>query len=473
MDRPAIVLITCDELNKDVLGYYGGQAITTPNIDRLAQNGTNYQSFYTVSPWCLPARCAFLTGLYPHNSGAYSNFRKCALDQGIPNLFYAMQDGGYHTSVFGKCHFAPVPYSETRPDKTLPYDTFKAYYESLGIDHLELEDDKQVSVWFYDNYSKELDEAGYLKAYRDAVWCKEYQKVFPFPAPTKWHPDVWVGQKAVSHINNYSKEKPLFTWISFSGPHYTFDAPEEYWKQVDTTKLPEMKHLEGELDSPDRIFHDSYFGGKNANIDGCGQAKDHACKNYPKEYWDRLRTSYCANVKLIDDQVGEICKAVSEKYGDNALIIFTADHGEMLGNHGIWGKHNCAYDEVWKIPLLIQYPGQKAGAVDTRMSNTTDILPTCLKEAQIPLLAGDGKPLQDSDWDRTYTFGEGEGYLAVTDGRYKYVHVQKGNEHGRELLDLEADPNEFVNQIEKEEYQGVLAKLREKQIEHLLPAVLA
>ena len=68
-----------------------------------------------------------------------------------------------------------------------------------------------------------------------------------------------------------------------------------------------------------------------------------------KEYWDRLRTSYCANVKLIDDQVGEICKAVSEKYGDNALIIFTADHGEMLGNHGIWGKHNCAYDEVWKI----------------------------------------------------------------------------------------------------------------------------
>ena len=162
MGRPAIVLITCDELNKDVLGYYGGQAIATPNIDRLAQNGTNYQSFYTVSPWCLPARCAFLTGLYPHNSGAYSNFRKCALDQGIPNLFYAMQDGGYHTSVFGKCHFAPVPYSETRPDKTLPYDTFKAYYESLGIDHLELEDDKQVSVWFYDNYSKELDKAGYL-----------------------------------------------------------------------------------------------------------------------------------------------------------------------------------------------------------------------------------------------------------------------------------------------------------------------
>ena len=128
---------------------------------------------------------------------------------------------------------------------------------------------------------------------------------------------------------------------------------------------------------------------------------------------------------------------------------------------------------MWKIPLLIQYPGQKTGVVDTRMSNTTDILPTCLKEAQIPLLAGDGKPLQDSDWDRTYTFGEGEGYLAVTDGRYKYVHVQKGNEHGRELLDLEADPNEFVNQIEKEEYQGVLAKLREKQIEHLLPSVLA
>ena len=155
------------------------------------------------------------------------------------------------------------------------------------------------------------------------------------------------------------------------------------------------------------------------------------------------------------------------------MLIFTADHGEMLGSHGLWGKHNCAYEEVWHIPLLIRYPGQKEKASDSRLVNSTDLLPTCLRAGNIPIPACDGKPLQDQSWKREYTFAEGEGYLAVTDGRYKYVHVQKGEEQGRELLDLVRDPDEFENKIEREEYQKALAELRGRLIEHLLPSVLA
>lgn len=472
MKRPAIVLITCDELNKDVLGYCGGEAVKTPYIDRLAGQGTSYENCYTVSPWCLPARCSIMTGLYPHNSGAYSNFRKCALDRNLDNLFFSMRGAGYFTGVFGKCHFAPVPYAETRPDKTLPYDEFRAYYESLGIDHLVLEDDKQVSVWFYDDYSRELEQAGYLEAYRDAVWNREYQKVFPFPGPANWHPDAWVGKKAADFIREYEGEKPLFAWVSFSGPHYTFDAPEEYLEQVDVGKLPSVKRKEGELAGEDRIHHDSYFGGVNANIDGCGMADGHACKNYTEEYWDKLRTSYYANVKLIDDQVGEILKATESRYGENALIIFTADHGEMLGNHGLWGKHNCAYEEVWHIPLLIRYPMQTEAKKDSRLVNSTDLMPTCLNVADSRIPVCDGRILSDTEWNREYTFAEGEGYLAVTDGRYKYVHVQKGKECGRELLDRKEDPGEFENRIKRKDYQKVLAELRNKLIEHILPSVL-
>lgn len=473
MERPAILLITCDELNKSVLGCYGGRAVSTPHIDSLARTGTDYERCYTASPWCLPARCSILTGQYPHNSGAYSNFRKCALDTGISNLFQSLREGGYHTSVFGKCHFAPVPYSETRPDVTLPYDEFRAYYESLGIDHLDLEDDKQVSVWFYDDYSKELDKAGLLKDYRDAVWSDSLQKVFPFPGPTEWHPDAWVGRKAVEYIDSYGEDKPLFAWVSFSGPHYTFDAPAEYLEQVDTSRLPERKLREGELDGKDRIHHDSYFGGPNANADGCGPARDRACRNYSDEYWDRLRTSYCANVKLIDDQVGRILEAARRRYGSNLLVIFTADHGEMLGNHGIWGKHNCAYEQVWRIPLMISYPGEQTPQKDDRLVNSTDLLPTCLGAAGIAVPPCDGRNLRDRSWERPYTFAEGEGYLAVTDGTCKYVHVQKGSEQGRELLDLEQDPDEFENRIGRMEYQEKLAELRNQVIAHLLPSVLA
>lgn len=473
MKQPAIILITCDELKKDTLSCYGNSAISTVWIDSLLRSGTDYKNCYTSSPWCLPARCSILTGLYPHNSGAYSNFRKCPLDHGIPNLFTLLKEQGYHTSLFGKCHFAPVPYDETKADRTLPYDDFKKYYESLGIDQLVLEDDKQVSVWFYDDYSKEMEQKGLLKAYRDDVWDQTKQKVFPFPGPAQAHPDAWVGRKSVEYIKACSQEnQPQFVWVSFSGPHYPFDAPKEYWDQVDRKNLPPMKYCEGELSGEDRIHHKSYYGG--GNIDGCGMAKEHGCKNYTPEYWENLRVSYHANVKLIDDQVGEILKAVEEVYGDNALIIFTADHGEMLGNHGLWGKHNCGYEEVWHIPLIVRFPGQKERECRQELVNSTDFLPTCVSFAGGSFMGGDGYSLTDREHlkQRKYTFAEGEGYLAVTDGVHKYIHVQKEGEDYQEFLDLERDPDEFQNRIGLPESQTELAKLRGKLLEHIIPKVL-
>ena len=471
MNKQAIVLITCDELKKDTLSCYGNRAISTVNIDALRESGTDFDNCYTASPWCLPARCSILTGLYPHNSGAYSNFRKCPLDTGINNLFKELKNSGYHTSLFGKCHFTPVRYSETLPDRTLPYEEETSYYRSLGIDHMDLQDDKQVSVWFYDDYSKELDQEGYLAPYRDAVWNKSYQKVFPFPGPTRLHPDMWVGERAAEYIKN-SKEESLFAWVSFSGPHYPFDAPQEYWEQVDADNLLPMNVKEGELEGEDRILHDSYYGGEKSNIDGAGMAKDRACKNYTPDYWKRLRISYNANVKLIDDQVGKIIAAVKEQYGENSLIIFTADHGEMLGNHGLWGKHNCGYEEVWKIPMIVKAPGQRQGKVRNSLVNSMDILPTCLEAAGIAEISCDGISMLQEGREREYTFAEGEGYLAVTDGRYKYIHIQKGKENYRELLDRGADPMEFQNFIHNPEYMPVLARLREKVIEHMMPKLL-
>lgn len=472
--KPAIILITCDQLNRNTLGCYGGKTIQTPHIDRLAEEGTVCSRCYTVSPWCLPARCAMLSGLYPHRNRAYSNFRKCALDTGRDNLFFALKDSGYHTSLFGKCHFAPVPYDRTRPDATLPYEEFREYYQSLGIDELRLQDDKQVSAWFLDDYSRELDRAGYLTPYREAVWNPEYQKVFPFPGPACWHPDAWVGDQAAGSIRRYDQKKPLFAWVSFSGPHFPFDAPQEYADRIDRSRLPERIRREGEFAGMDRIHHDSYYGGDNGTvIDGARPAKGKGCRSYTEEYWDRMRTRYYANVKLIDDQVGKIEDAVRERYGDNALILFTADHGEMLGNHGLWGKNMCAYDEVWRIPLLIRYPGNRKRAVEERLVNSTDFLPTCLGAAGGRQICCDGNDLADSTWSREYTFAEGEGFMAVTDGLRKYIHLQRQNGKKRELIDLMKDPHEFDNRVSWPEYQAEAAHLEEKMLEHMIPSVLA
>ncbi|MDR2072424.1 MAG: sulfatase-like hydrolase/transferase [Spirochaetaceae bacterium] len=471
-DKPAIILITCDELRRDTLSFYGNRAISTPNIDKLAQQSSVYDDCHTVSPWCLPARCSILTGLYPHRSGAYSNFRKCPLDGNIKNIFTELKQGGYQTTFFGKCHFAPMPYGDTRPDRTLPYDKeFRDYYLSLGIDHLDLADGKLDAVWFYDDYSRDLDKAGFLKPLRDNVWDKSLQRVFPFPGPAEYHYDYWVGDKARTYLEQVD-DKPLFAWISFNGPHYPYDAPSSYFSRVDRSKFWPRKVREGELLDTGRIHHKSYYG--PGGIDGAGQAPDRACKNFSEDYWERLTESYNANMVLIDDKIGEIMTAIQKKYGDNTLIFFLADHGEMLGNHGIWGKHNCGYDEVWRIPMFVKYPGPGSLKRAGGLANVLDIFPTCLDAAGLPpvecdgqsLLAGEGKV------SREYTFGEGEGYIAVTDGRYKYIHIQKKGENYRELLDRVADPDEYTSYIDEPIYAGVLNTLKEKVIEHFMPKVL-
>ncbi|TBL72390.1 sulfatase-like hydrolase/transferase [Paenibacillus thalictri] len=469
MPAPHILLITTDELRKDTLSLYGNEAVQTPYLDRFAQSGIRFDKAYSVSPWCFPSRCAIVTGRLPHNTGAYSNFRPLELDKNIPNLFTELKKSGYKTSVHGKCHFVPVPYDQTRPDLTLSYEPFRDYYMSLGIDHLDLQDDKQVSVWFYDDYAKELDEAGYLKAYRDATWNVEgNRKVFPFPGPDEWHPDSWVGQKAVEYLEDCDPDKPNFTWVSFSGPHYPFDPPESYFSRVDMSKDKPCSVLEGEFSDPSRIHHRSYYGNGRGVVDGAGVAPGYACANYDADYWHELRTSYYANMALIDDQIGRILEAAEKRFGGNVLVIFTADHGEMLGNHGMWGKGDCAYEDVLNVPLLVRYPGEQHASCTDAPVMLTDIMATCLKTAGANPPETDGRDFKESIacGGYPYTFSEGEGFASVCDGRWKYVHAVKMGREFYELFDLQSDPQEFYNVIDAPEHAAVVAELR-KQLTNL------
>ncbi|WP_248925963.1 sulfatase [Paenibacillus hamazuiensis] len=473
MNRPHIVLITADELRKDSLSCYGNEAIRTPNLDELAGESLMFDRAYTSSPWCLPSRCAIVTGRLPHNNGAYSNFRECRLDEGVPTLFSELKRGGYRTSVFGKCHFIPVNYGETRKDRTLPYEEHRRYYRSLGMDDLYLQDGKLVSAWHYDDYSVELEDQGLLEAYRAAAWDKATQKVYPSPLPKEWHPDSWVGRKAEEYISSYDKEDPLFAWVSFSGPHYPFDAPAEYYGHVNMDLARKREVKQGEFDDASRIHHTSYHG--PGRIDGSAAAPDRACKNYTDEYWRRLTRNYYANIVQIDEWIGRILAAVKKKLGDNTLLIFTADHGEMLGHHGIWGKYNCAYEDVWNVPLLARYPGESAGVRVNEKVMLTDIMPTCLKAAQLPPVPSDGFDLKDivAQGGHPYVFCEGEGFAAISDGEMKYVQVNKPDERFAELLDLRQDPHEFDNVIDDPAHAAHLCRLQRELTELFMRKLLA
>lgn len=441
-NQPNLLLITTDQLRRDSLGCYGGTVIDTPNLDRLAGTSTIYDNAWTASPWCLPSRSSIMTGCYPHTHRAYSNFRDCRLSQDRPNLYNTLGGLGYQVNHVGKCHYAPVPYGETKPDRTLPYTEFRDYYLSLGIDQLDLQDDKQVSVWFRDDYAEELDQAGHLEAYRAKVWDKDAAKVFTFPAPAEWHPDAWVGRKAVERINRADQAQPQFTWVSISGPHFPFDPPAEYQDRVDPNRIADPV-ITGDLDDPARMHYWSRHGAPGQWIESGRNDR------YDDDYWRQLRTNYYANVALIDDVIGDVIGAAEERFGDDLVVIFTPDHGEMLGNHGIWGKGHCFYNDVLNVPFLVRRPGVTPGRSNDLVS-LIDIFPTL-----VGLAGGDSAPSAGSgrvdglslagDERHQILLSEGEGFVTATDGRHKLARAEAHGRRFAELFDLAEDPGELIN----------------------------
>ena len=447
--RPHILLITMDELRRDALGCYGAEAVATPGVDSIAAAGVRFDAAWTPSPLCLPARCSILTGLYPHNSRAYSNFRPCALSPELPNLYNRLRAAGYFTAHVGKCHYTPAPYDKTRPDVTQDLERVKDFYLSLGLDRLDLQNGKSNSAWFYNDYSRELEAAGFLDEYRRCAADKlKNERIFAFPGPDEWHPDAWVARKAVEQLRRVSRERPQFLWVSFSGPHYPFDAPESYYARVDAGKVGTGVWREGEWDDPTKVQSRAYHGGAQGLTlaEGKNSARDLACKNYPDDYWRRLRTAYFANVALIDDGIGDILREAERALGPDVLVIFTTDHGEMLGNHRLWGKNGCTYEDVLSVPLVVRGAGFAPGASRARVS-LVDLLPTCLAAAGVEPTRTDGRDLRTSmaDGGHRYLFSEAEGLAAVSDGRWKYAQSVQRGETMCEAYDLETDPREYVN----------------------------
>ncbi|MGD7788802.1 sulfatase family protein [Propionibacteriaceae bacterium Y1700] len=462
---PAILFITTDQLRRDALGCFGGRAVPTPHLDALAASGIRFDRAHTASPWCLPSRSAMITGRYPRNNGAYSNFRDNRLSPDTPNLYNSLGALGYEVSHVGKCHYAPVPYGDTRPDVTLPYEEFREYYLSLGIDHLDLQDDKQVSVWFRDDYAAELDEAGHLAAYREAVWDGSKQKVFTFPGPAEWHPDAWVGRKAVERINAASPDRDHFLWASFSGPHFPFDPPAEHLDRVDLTAMGEP-FLAGELEDPERIHHWSLHGAPGRWIESGRNDR------FDDDYWHRLRHHYFANLALLDDQIGAVIAAAEKRFGDDLLVVFTPDHGEMLGNHGMWGKGNCFYSDVLEVPLLVRPPGPPAPRHSDDLVSLIDLFPTMINCAGGDPGDVDGVDLLSADPGHRYVFSEGEGFQTVTDGRHKLVTITA---HGRtmtELFDLASDPHEVTTVHADPAYAEIRAELAQVAQQGLMETAL-
>lgn len=478
---PHVVYITMDELRPDALSCYGGEAIETPNLDRLAEEGTLFRNAYCASPICLPSRYTMITGQYPHVNGFFSNQTEKRMEPGRPNLYNELKAAGYRTGHIGKCHYTGAPYSKVARQATIDEEAIKGYTMSLGIDNLLLQNDKNNSQWFLDDYSRELELAGYLEPWRSEIRYSGKNQVFEFPGPADWHPDSWVGRKAVDYIRLQKADVPhraQFLWVSFSGPHYPFDPPAEYLERVRDEKVGLGASDPHEFDDPKKI-HSSKFHGLSPEERLIIGAEGQAGNEVPEDYWFQMRRHYYANVAQIDEWIGRILAEVKASWGENVLVIFTADHGELLGDHKMWGKNRSFHEPVFRVPFLMKSPtGSYPKETDARIS-LIDVMPTILAHAGVPERSAacdcDGRNLEEliAEGGREDVFCEMDKWIAVTDGRYKFVQcLSIEDERLLELYDLEADPHEFHDLAKAPEHQQTVQRFQAKIVDFLLRTLL-
>ena len=476
-ERPNIILIMPDQHRADALGCAGNPVVTSPNIDRLASEGVMFRQAYSQSPLCQPARASLLTGRYPHQHGCVVN-RVTFPSPSEPNFLTSLQEAGYHTASVGKIHIGVTPPGADR----------REYVSSYGIEDLNEVFGKMAYLKADSAYTDLLADAGVLEEFRadlrariakmaidephtylthaevEGVERKEPWFAGPAPVPEELFIDNYVGDLAVDWLRRYDREEPFFFWIGFCGPHDPHDAPASYadpylerWDElpVGSLKPPEPTPSERYNQKLD------YF----ARYSGTGEMSANDVR--------RLRAYYYGNVTLIDDRIGDILHVLEERgLLDDTWIIFTSDHGDMLGDHQLLAKV-VMYEGALRVPLIVRPPGGMEGRVVDDLVELGDAGATIVEAAGLeavpfsvarslaPYVKGDEADARDA------VFVEVADFSGVVTDRHMYV-VERETRTPCVLFDHVADPDEDHNLVGAD--PGLEAELMDRLLAPFLAA---
>jgi arylsulfatase len=452
--KPNILWICTDQQRFDTLGCYGNSFVNTPNIDQLAEKGVLFDHSYSQSPVCTPSRASFLTGRYPRTTRCRQNGQTIPPDEVLVTKL--LSDAGYTCGLSGKLHLSACHPSVTT-DREFRIDD--GYAEFNWSHHPKQE-------WPTNEYNHWLTEKGLSFETRPFEGSK-YVEIGP---AEEHHHTTWCAEKAINFIKaNASFESPWLFSVNMFDPHHPFDPPEDYLNRYLEIfdELPLPNFTPGELDNKpifQQIDHDGAYG--IANNLPFSKMNNHDHRALTAAYW--------AMVDLIDKQVGRMIDALKATGQlENTIIIFMADHGELLGDHGIYLKGPHFYDPCVRVPLVISYPSKvKTNKRIETMVELVDLAPTLLEAAGLPIYKGmQGKSLwelitksDDHDSHREDVYceyydanfpqkGEGAQATMLRTKQYKFV-VYHGKELG-ELYDLEKDPSETNNLWNHSNYQSV------------------
>ena len=422
--KPNILFVMADQLSAPVLPFHGNAAVKTPHLAALAQRSTVFDNAYCNFPLCAPARFSLLSGQFASRIGAFDN--ACEFQAATPTLPYYLAQQGYKTILSGKMHFVG-------PDQK------HGFQERLTTD-IYPADFGWVADWAEGEFSfyspghnlSTVDESG--------ACYRSLQLDF----------DEEVEAKAIQRLYDLAREdeQPFMMCVSYTHPHPPYHILPEYLARY----APEDINLPIVGDMPmaqrDKLSQwVQYSHGLNA-----GGASDEQVR--------RARHAYYAMVSYIDDKVGRLLETLKRtKFDDNTIVVFTSDHGDMLGERGMWFKR-VFFDWSAKVPLLIHDPRQPRHRRIAQPVSHVDLLPTLLDfaaEGEPPQWVEpvDGRslaPLVATGDESGPSVESGEAFVEYTAegvtgpccmlrrGRYKYVYTHG---HPDLLFDMQQDPNEL------------------------------
>ncbi len=421
---PNIVLVMADQLAPHFTGTYGHPLVKTPNLDKLAARGARFDAAYCNAPLCAPSRFSFLAGQLGSRIGAYDNASE--FPASVPTLAHYLRLMGYRTCLAGKMHFVG-------PDQLHGFEE-RVTTDVYPSDHAWTpnweQPDQRIDKWYHNMDS--VREAG--------TAATTFQLEF----------DDEVAFFSRRRLFDYAKEKvaPFFMVLGFIHPHDPYVARPEWWDlyQDEEIPLPEVSIPWDEQDPHSRrVLH-----GIMADV----------ADDITEQQVRNARHGYFSNASYVDAKLGQILQTLEEAgVADDTLVVFTSDHGDMLGERGLWYKMTF-FEQSARVPLVIAGPGVKAGLTVPNACSLIDLLPTVLEAAArggaetpdlgqsldgrslLPLAEGRGEDDPDVTYVEYLAECTGAPLFMIRRGRWKYSQCEGDPP---QLYDLETDPKELTN----------------------------
>ncbi len=410
-----LLFLMSDEHNARMLGCSGHPVVQTPNLDALAACGARFTSAYCNSPICVPSRASFATGRYPHQIGAWDNASPYVGQ--APSWAHRLRAAGHPVTTIGKLHYRS-PLDDTGfADQRIPMHVMEGRGDVFGCIRTDIPPTRFQL--------EHVDEAGPGES--------EYIRYDTGIADAAVR---WLHEEAPAH------ERPWCLFVSFSLPHFPLIAPREYLDLYPIDEVP----LPIQWQPGDWPRHPYVSAFREARVQSDAEFRGAAMVR-------RAVAAYFGMCTFVDAQIGRVLDALQATgSASRTRVVYTSDHGETLGDYGLWGK-SVMYDSALAVPLILAGPDVPAGAVVEQNASLVDAFPTILDsfglephgdDADLPGAslwpAARGQDfLQRTVFAEYHAMGAPHAAYALCDGRYKYVHYLG---HPPQLFDLAADPEE-------------------------------